>query len=419
MTNFHGCLKNLKLDDEYVELRQTKASKGAQHSCANREIRVASLVSERSTARYTTSTAASGAVDRLHFALRIRTNAPTAHILTVATNTDELARLSLAGDAEKIVVRADGATLEVPLATSAIDRQQRSLVSTIGGIRGLADGWAGGARHDRPINALFSWHYIDVLRIGTRVVVSVDDTQIKEETAANDIADLLSATAAPDEALTLTLGRAPGDEASGGDSFVGCIGDVVLNEKLVSFGSFVDLNEVQLTGCSLDEAPATATTTTTASDESATAAVTKPADVAATIAESGETATAATSDANAQSEATTIDAAERSTPKPASSSLRPNVRPSGACALPLEPHGEREDMSGLRFGLEAGSRLEFSRLPENIDRRLSVAVELRSNSANGIIFFVSNEKHTDHFAVSCEAIAIKVSAQKQKLVHLL
>lgn len=65
----------------------------------------------------------------------------------------------------------------------------------------------------------------------------------------------------------------------------------------------------------------------------------------------------------------------------------------------VRPHGEREDVRGLRFGIHPGSRVEFTTLPESVEHNLAISLELRSNSANGIILFISNEKHSDHVAL--------------------
>jgi hypothetical protein len=54
---------------------------------------------------------------------------------------------------------------------------------------------------------------------------------------------------------------------------------------------------------------------------------------------------------------------------------------------------------GLRFGVQPGSRIEFQRLPDSIEQNLIIHLELRSNSANGIVLFISNEKHTDHVSL--------------------
>jgi hypothetical protein len=85
--------------------------------------------------------------------------------------------------------------------------------------------------------------------------------------------------------------------------------------------------------------------------------------------------------------------------EPKRTGQKSNVRPSGSCALPLEPHGEREDVRGLRFGVHPSSRVEFPTLPGSIENNLIITLELRSNSANGIVLFISNEKQTDHIAL--------------------
>lgn len=80
MTPFRGCLKNLKLDDEYVDLHNAKASKGVQNSCPNKDIRVASLVSERSSVRWTGSVQS----DKLQLSLRFRIQQEDTHIATIS-----------------------------------------------------------------------------------------------------------------------------------------------------------------------------------------------------------------------------------------------------------------------------------------------------------------------------------------------
>lgn len=76
-----------------------------------------------------------------------------------------------------------------------------------------------------------------------------------------------------------------------------------------------------------------------------------------------------------------------------------NVRPPGSCALPEVPYGEREDSAGMRFGLVQGSRLEYDRPPDSFDRNIVFSVQLRATAANGIIMFVTNEKHSDYIAL--------------------
>lgn len=75
------------------------------------------------------------------------------------------------------------------------------------------------------------------------------------------------------------------------------------------------------------------------------------------------------------------------------------MRPEGSCALPEVSHGEREDSHGTRFGLSPGSRVEFDRPPDSFDHNIVFSIQLRATAANGIIMFVTNEKHSDFVAL--------------------
>lgn len=125
-------------------------------------------------------------------------------------------------------------------------------------------------------------------------------------------------------------------------------------------------------------------------------------------AEFGETEKSAKSSADNNNEDGTSNSAIKSSspsqtgsvnagdiPPPASS----NVRPDGSCALPHVPHGEREDSKGIRFGLQSGSRLEFQRLPDSFDNNIIFSIQMRATAANGILCFVTNEKHSDFMAL--------------------
>lgn len=71
----------MKLDDEYVDLRNANTTKGVQNSCPSKDIRVASLVSERSFVLWT-----GNAPDpkRLRLSFRFRTQQEDAHVATVS-----------------------------------------------------------------------------------------------------------------------------------------------------------------------------------------------------------------------------------------------------------------------------------------------------------------------------------------------
>lgn len=69
------------------------------------------------------------------------------------------------------------------------------------------------------------WHYVELERTGSTLKVSVDDTFVKSITTNSDFSDQL-----PTEDLSLLIGK-----TDSGGSFVGCVGDVILNGKLISF----------------------------------------------------------------------------------------------------------------------------------------------------------------------------------------
>lgn len=79
---FRGCIKNLKLDSEYISLNRAKSTKGVQTSCLNKEVRVVSLVSERSYAHFANLT-----IERqLELSFRMRTTQSDAHVATVSVS---------------------------------------------------------------------------------------------------------------------------------------------------------------------------------------------------------------------------------------------------------------------------------------------------------------------------------------------
>lgn len=69
------------------------------------------------------------------------------------------------------------------------------------------------------------WHYVEVERVDNLLRVSVDDMFTKTLSVNSDISDNL-----PSEELTLVIGK-----SESGGSFVGCVGDVIVNGELISF----------------------------------------------------------------------------------------------------------------------------------------------------------------------------------------
>jgi hypothetical protein len=165
--------------------------------------------------------------------------------------------------------------------------------------------------------------------------------------------------------VLLAFGRL---ESSG--SFVGCLGDVLLGGRLMSLAQGTS-NELTMSGCTM---------------AGPTGDGMSPKEVEEGIQEAERARNGG---------GTAEEAVTGKTPKPPQPSSK--VRPEGACALPLVPYGEREDSSGLRFGISPSARLEFSGLAMD-GSDLAFSVQLRATAANGVIMFATDERH-NQFAV--------------------
>ncbi|KAH7704052.1 laminin-like protein K08C7.3 precursor, partial [Aphelenchoides avenae] len=104
---FRGCLKNLKLDTEYINLDNAHYSKGVQSSRPTREERLATLISERSQATLSKLSATKD----VDLSLRFRTRQSTAHIASVTSNEEELLKIEL--DNGVLVVKSNGEEADV------------------------------------------------------------------------------------------------------------------------------------------------------------------------------------------------------------------------------------------------------------------------------------------------------------------
>lgn len=96
-----------------------------------------------------------------------------------------------------------------------------------------------------------SWHYVNVLRSKNELQLHLDD-YVSKKVPASELTDAL-----PSDDIQITLGRKDNRH------FIGCIGDVIVNEKLTNFADYV-VKEVKLIGCTMgDEAATEAVTTST------------------------------------------------------------------------------------------------------------------------------------------------------------
>uniref|UniRef100_A0A915EQH0 Laminin G domain-containing protein n=1 Tax=Ditylenchus dipsaci TaxID=166011 RepID=A0A915EQH0_9BILA len=308
---------------------KAKATKGVQSSCLNKEVRVVSLISERSHAQFTGLN-----VDKqIELSLRFRTTQPSAHLATVMIADEEVVKIDI--ESAFLVVRSNGEDSELIKAE-------------------LSTRMAG------------HWHYVSVVRNKNTLKMHLDDV-FSEEVKAGDVSDVINSND-----VVLIFGHSSSSETPG--NFIGCIGDVIYNGKLLSFAEST-FNEVKLTGCTIGGVPITSTTGEGKGHS--------PDDPESAFKAGNGASTAA---GTGLLPSTSVSASS-------------NVRPEGSCALPEVSHGEREDSHGIRFGLAAGSRLEFDRPPDSFDRNIVFSVQLRATAANGIIMFVTNEKHSDYMAL--------------------
>uniref|UniRef100_A0A183BHU9 TLDc domain-containing protein n=1 Tax=Globodera pallida TaxID=36090 RepID=A0A183BHU9_GLOPA len=124
---------------------------------------------------------------------------------------------------------------------------------------------------------------------------------------------------------------------SGG--FVGCLADILFGTKMLSLDTSSS-NEFTLSGCTMGP-PGAILPSKKATDYGTNKEVEQ-----------------LKKDDNVVDQSDEKKAEMKTTQKPTVPSSQ--VRPEGACALPVIPHGEREDSSGMRFGLTPNARVEFA-----------------------------------------------------------
>ncbi|KAL3080577.1 hypothetical protein niasHT_036523 [Heterodera trifolii] len=348
---FHGCMRNLKLDDEYVELARARVTKGVQLGCANREVRIGTLLSERAYAQFTGLKLSSNNQLQLSFRFRPAAYVPDriVHLLTVFANNDQ----------EEIV--------------RVLIENGTTLVIKPNGAEGTDS--AGAVRAELGQQLASGWHHVALHRDAQTLRAMVDDTH--EETLAapiEDASDLLDSSE-----IVLAFGRLESSALSSAHSigFVGCLGDLLFGaQQLLSLASSSS-NELTLSGCTMG--PPKALSAGKAPPKNEVDELKKAEDL----------------------EGQKIE--EKSTQKPSVPQIPSSqIRPEGACALPLQPHGEREDSAGMRFGLTPNARVEFA-LPDTLHESaasdFTLELQLRATAANGVIGFATDERHQDFTAL--------------------
>ncbi|KAK0397427.1 hypothetical protein QR680_002123 [Steinernema hermaphroditum] len=201
-----------------------------------------------------------------------------------------------------------------------------------------------------------NWHYLTISRQSGKLRVDIDDLYGNERE--------LGDSGNGEENCTVSFGRQPDSN----EFFTGCIGDATLNGELLDF-SKASVKEVRRTGCTLSD--------TIPGLEVSEVTTTKPR--SAPVDEDIEEV-----------------AGLPTTPLP--KVPKANIRAPGSCALQPTPLGERDDSTGIRFGLKPNSRIEVPR-PKSFNEMSVFTTEIRPTAANGIIMFATNQKHTDFMTV--------------------
>ncbi|EGT43369.1 hypothetical protein CAEBREN_17090 [Caenorhabditis brenneri] len=363
-----GCIKSVKLGSDEVDLEASHASKGVRSGCPLNTVRTVSFLSDRTTAGFSNATEFSEDVS-VTFKFKTRSIRQPSSVFSVNDDEDSILSVTINEDGILTVTSGeDVATLE--LAASPDEK----------------------------------WHYVSIRKTKQIIRIDADDSFSNE--VARKHHDESNADAKFISAFFGKSGETP--------AFVGCIGDVTLNGKLLDF-SRADIKEISLNGCSLsdDENISTTTTTTPAPTD---------ADVAVLPNDDEE---------EVQEESTTTTTTEEPTEEPAEMKDQPiyvpnskressfesfmsgfdgfhfesvdltKVRPDGHCSLPEDPMVQIDNAEGFNFGTQQNSRIEYDVLPEAIDKSGEFTFKIRPTADNGIIFIATN-KRTDHIAVVLE-----------------
>ncbi|OQV14684.1 Laminin subunit alpha [Hypsibius exemplaris] len=271
------------------------------------------------------------------------------------------------------------------------------------------------------------WHYISASKQNSKLRLMIDDFEIVQ-TMNERSSDSLQTT------KPLYFGGIPDSVTSSRLAlpvtrhFVGCIGDVVVNEVVQNFAisqekagaSFASCPVAAIPGQVLPILPPQPTQSSqqpfwqpvTSLSGSVTLKPAKTTATAATVTLEATKATAATS-ATSATEATsaTLLLAVQSLPTTQttlSDTDENGVTPSGGvdrCSLPLHPETDAGHSNALQFGSRPESRQEFTSAPASYMDKSEFTLEFKTNATNGIILYVDDQK-----ASPIDFIAIYIKA---------
>ncbi|CAG0878724.1 unnamed protein product [Darwinula stevensoni] len=243
------------------------------------------------------------------------------------------------------------------------------------------------------------WHYVTATKDSKGLRIDLDDFRVYELNFTEEKRGAKLTT-------PLFFGGVPGTYSPGTyprSRFVGCIADTTVNGDLVNFANSTEGFGAQLESCPIADPVAAKSPLPTAPSfpEIFDVEVTFPFEdrgrEGTTAAPTFPVPSPGAYEEDDYYDDLIVDGVESTgtTKKPA-----PTLPPH-ACALPQNPavDSELNEHSGQRFGGNPESRQEFDSLPYKVHTDSEFSVEFKSDSKDGVIFYVSDNNHIDFIAL--------------------
>ncbi|KRZ28597.1 Laminin-like protein epi-1 [Trichinella pseudospiralis] len=308
--SFHGCIERMQINGYHVNLNRHLQAYFAEPGCPSRPIRSVAFDRPGSSVKFSSLTWNAN----MELSFKFRTMLANTWLLLVS---DEIA----------------ANTLSVAVQNGFVVLKSKSVGSSEHVVKIDAQNFADGI-----------WHYVSISKIGSEIKLDTDDL------FTNSVyMEPLGVYAQSDS--TLHLGAIPISDSQfqNMSTFVGCIGDVTYNGRMLNFADSERYGEyISFNICPEDLFPSVE-------------------EIAALLPDS---------DQDVSMTFTTIA-----------------VPAVDTCALQLKPI-KHAPCGGncFRFGTESNSRLEFQSLVSPIDARAEFSLELRTNTFNGLVLYASDKK---------------------------
>ncbi|XP_070555377.1 laminin subunit alpha-like [Ptychodera flava] len=202
------------------------------------------------------------------------------------------------------------------------------------------------------------WHYVDFVKSGSKLSLTVDDTDKSVEAAKGK--KKKTTTDSP-----LYFGGTPSSIsidttlASTTKHFVGCISDVTINQKLQDFAINEGSSDVSLAGCSVVAEKV---------DTPEAGAIKKPSEL--------------------------VEPEVQRTTQPPVQEVTVGIVE--GCSLPFTPRVIQDETErGTKFGNTVHSRHEYDTLIAPVRVRSDFTVDIKTEATNGLIFYIADERQTD------------------------